>query len=129
MLQGKVPAATPKEHIGQQFHSGKRGKVPQESADRFKAPLPLAAAQFLNHAHNRFLKVSIGMRVLSDKRGYIEGDDDATCLNSKIRLQKRPSNTQAADILTALLIPRCFRSLHGLGSDLCITVIFFTLGQ
>lgn len=40
-LRDKVPAPTPKTLNGQHFHFGKRGRVPQEGAERFNALVPL----------------------------------------------------------------------------------------
>lgn len=86
-LQGKLLATTPKEHIGQIFHFGKVGTGPQESVDGFKALLPLAALQFINHELSFFVEAFQGDESANRQElEFGEGDDEATCLNSKERL-------------------------------------------
>lgn len=52
LLQGRVPATTPNQYNARSFYFGNRGTVLQESDDRFKPFLPLAAAPILDHSLN-----------------------------------------------------------------------------
>lgn len=89
LLQGNFLAITPKKNIILPFHYGKDRTVPQESADCFKALLPLVAAQFLAHAHNSFLEGSEGEKSADKKEPeFSTGDGEATYLNNKNRLHK-----------------------------------------
>lgn len=84
LLQGIVPATTPKEYMRRPFYCGKGGTVPQESADRLKALLPVAAAQFLNHERNYPFESFKGDKsAIRQELELRKGDDEATCLNDK----------------------------------------------